>query len=85
MIRRCKYCGNLFNANSNIHIQCGREECKKAYSRECTRKIRYNKKQERLGRLKKQRGLSADALRAKDLGVSYGVYMSLYKNGDIDV
>lgn len=83
MIKRCKYCGKLFDAKNNVHVQCGREECKRAYGKECNERVKQRHKEEYLNKLRRQQNLSADALRAKDLGVSYGYYIALFKIKDI--
>lgn len=79
MIRKCKYCGSYFDATVWNKAICGRELCTKLYKKECREKFENIEKSRR--KRKKMDGdqLLRDAKAAKDLGVSYGYYMALYK------
>lgn len=79
MIRKCKYCGNYFDAASWNKITCGRFDCVQAWKRACHNKFVEEEKRHIERRRLNKDSLLRDAKAAKDLGVSYGYYMALYK------
>lgn len=83
MIMRCKYCGELYDGSPVSRVTCGKYECQLAHRRDRHNAIRAKEKARFLKRNKDQ--LVRDAKAAKDLGVSYGVYMGLYKPMEVRV
>ena len=83
MILRCKYCGKLYDGVGLSGVTCGRYECKMQYKKEYDNMLKAKQKIRKAKHKKDQ--LARDAKAAKKLGVSYGVYMGLYKNKEVYV
>ena len=78
--RVCVICGTTFlNANSKAKL-CKNEECKKIHNRKKDKEYQA-KKRERKVVTKPNTSLVAISIKAKELGLSYGQYVALQREG----
>lgn len=66
--RKCPACGELFIPNSPNHKYCGSKECDRIKNNEYKRNVRNRKK------IPKMDNLTKDAIRARNLGMTYGQF-----------
>lgn len=74
-IKRCKYCGNLFEYKRNSKEVCDNPNCKKQQTRDNVRKYRAKKKIKE----KEQEGISVDAVDALRYSVECSLNPELFK------
>ena len=76
----CAICGNTFlNANINAKL-CGNEECRKIHNRMKDKAYHAKKREEKVV-TKPNTSIVEISIKAKELGLSYGQYVALQREG----